>query len=191
MRSFLLKSDRVHQHIMCFAAVPSELAELCPLLVKDFSSRRVLPGGQFGSVLFFVLFLLCPSPALFLSGSLFLFLCRALRMEARNTVYQISQSSQEQWTKETTEDSKWKEITNVLNEMGSLIKERNGTWHESCRVDQKREQDLLSTAEELRTQGSKDENDRTALVNGIRRLNKLRDDEEKHLKKVKETLSSY
>ena len=66
------------------------------------------------------------------------------------------QSSQEQWTKETARDSKSKEISNVL-------------WHKSCKEDQKRE----------RTQGSKDESDRTALVSGLRRLKHFRDEEEK------------
>ena len=40
--------------------------------------------------------------------------------------------------------------------------------------------------EELQTQGRKDDYDRTALVNGLKRLKKIRDEEEKHLKKVKQ-----
>ena len=48
--------------------------------------------------------------------------------------------------------------------MGSLIKKRKSTWHKSCKEGQNREQDLLLVAEELRTQGSKDEENRTVLV---------------------------
>ena len=40
--------------------------------------------------------------------------------------------------------------------------------------------------EELQTQGRKDDYDRTVLVNGLKRLKKIRDEEEKHLKKVKQ-----
>ena len=38
--------------------------------------------------------------------------------------------------------------------------------------------------EELQTQGRTDDYDRTALVNGLKRLKKTRDEEETHLKKV-------
>ena len=41
-------------------------------------------------------------------------------------------------------------------------------------------------AEEVQTQGSKDDCDRTALVNGLRRLGKMEDEEEKQVKKVKQ-----
>ena len=60
------------------------------------------------------------------------------------------------------------------------------TWHESCKEGEEREQDLLSMTEELQTQGSKDEFDRTALVSGLRGFKKIRDEEEKHLQKVKQ-----
>ena len=44
-----------------------------------------------------------------------------------------SQSSQEQWTKESPGGSRWKEVTNVLHETGLLIKERKASWHKSCK----------------------------------------------------------
>ena len=79
-------------------------------------------------------------------------LASELGMEARTLVYQ---RSQEQWTKEATKDSKWKEVTNVQNEIGSLIKEGHVAIGAVRRTE--REQYLLAMAEELQTQGSKDE----------------------------------
>ena len=46
-------------------------------------------------------------------------------------------------------------------------------------------------AEGLRTQGSKDEGDRTVLVNGLRRLKKIREEEEKTLAKDKKRTKSF
>ena len=50
---------------------------------------------------------------------------------------------------------KWKKITEVLCEIGLLIMERKATWHNSCKESQKREEDILEKAEELRTQEAK------------------------------------
>ena len=72
------------------------------------------------------------------------------------------QSSQQQW----------KETPKVLCEMGLLIKEPKATWHKSCNESQIREENLLVIAEELRTQGSKYDRNRTVLVNGLRRPKK-------------------
>ena len=41
-------------------------------------------------------------------------------------------------------------------------------------------------AEELQMHGSKDEHDSTALISGLRRLKKIRDEEGKHLKKERQ-----
>ena len=41
-------------------------------------------------------------------------------------------------------------------------------------------------AKEVQTHGSKDEYDSTALVSGLRRLKKIRDEEGKHLKKERQ-----
>ena len=94
-----------------------------------------------------------------------------------------SRSSQEQWSKETPKGTKLKEITKVQYETGLFVKERKATWHKCCRESQQREEDLLIRAEELRTQGCKDERDRTVLVNGFRRINEIREEEEEQKQK--------
>ena len=68
-----------------------------------------------------------------------------------------------------------------------MIKERNATWHKSSKESQKRGEDLWTQAEELRTQGSKDDKNRKVPVDGLRRLKKIRDEEEE-LKKITDEL---
>ena len=50
------------------------------------------------------------------------------------------QSSQEQWSKETTKDSKWEEITNVLYKLGSLIVRAKGhvAWELQRKLEKRR-----------------------------------------------------
>ena len=67
-----------------------------------------------------------------------------------------------------------------------MIKERKATWHNSCKESQKREEDLWTQAEELRTQGSKDDRNREDPVDDLRRLKKMGDEEENQWEKLTE-----
>ena len=96
--------------------------------------------------------------------------------------------SQQQWSKDTPKGSKWKEITKVLQETGQTIKKRKATWYKICKESQKREEEIWTHAEELRTQGSKDETNRKVLVDGLRRLEKIGDEQEEHKKITEELL---
>ena len=64
--------------------------------------------------------------------------------------------------------------------MGLLIKERKVTCYKCCKESQKGEEVLLIIAEELRTQGSKDDRNRQVLVKGLRRFKKMREEKEEH-----------
>ena len=56
-----------------------------------------------------------------------------LRIEARNIVYRRQPKLSITMDQRNYQRLKWKEITNFLYEMGSLIKERKGTWHGRCK----------------------------------------------------------
>ena len=66
--------------------------------------------------------------------------------------------------------SRWKVIAKLLYETAQTIQETKATWHERCKESQEREEDIWTHAEELRTQGGKDDRNRKVLVDGLRRL---------------------
>ena len=59
-----------------------------------------------------------------------------------------------------------------------MIKGKKSTCHKSCRESLKRGEEVLNLAEEMKIQGSKDEHSRVALVRGLKRLKKYREEEE-------------
>ena len=86
-------------------------------------------------------------------------------------------------SKDTPKGSKWKETEKKrADDQGT-----KATWHQSCKESQEREEDIWTQAEELRTQGSKDDRNRKFLVDGFRRFKKMRDEEEEQ-KKTTEAL---
>ena len=54
-----------------------------------------------------------------------------------------------------------------------MIKDTKSTWRKSCRESSKRKEEVLQLAEEMKTQGSKDENDRVAMIRGLNRIKKV------------------
>ena len=86
------------------------------------------------------------------------------------------QSSEEQWSKDTPKGSKWKEIAKVLHETEQTIMERKASWHSKEIL--KREEEIWTHAEELRTQGSNDDRNKKVRLDGLRRFKNLRDEEE-------------
>ena len=63
------------------------------------------------------------------------------------------QSSQDQW-KQPNPRGKGKEVSNVVGDLGSLLKEKRSTWQKSHKETRKREQEVLILAEELKAQAS-------------------------------------
>ena len=63
-------------------------------------------------------------------------LASELGMEARSTVHwrQSKFATTMNQRKQTPRSSKWKEITNVLFEIGLLMRARKGMWHERCKL---------------------------------------------------------
>ena len=59
-----------------------------------------------------------------------------------------------------------------------MIKEKKSTWQKSCRERLKREQEVLCPAEEMKTQGSVDENSRVVIVRTLKSIKKLREEKE-------------
>ena len=60
------------------------------------------------------------------------------------------QSSQEQWTKETKKEPKWKDIRKASYEAGLHIKDRNATWQKSYKEGQKKRGMLVDTSGKIR-----------------------------------------
>ena len=87
-----------------------------------------------------------------------------------------SQSSQEQWSRDTPHASKWKEITRVLHETEQTIMERQASWQ--SKESQKWEEEIWIHAEELRTHGSNDDRNKKVRLLGLRRFKNLRDEAE-------------
>ena len=61
---------------------------------------------------------------------------------------------------------KWKDISNVLWDLGSMFKDKKSTWQKSC------------LAEEMKALGSVDENPRVIIFRGLKRIRKLGEEEE-------------
>ena len=97
----------------------------------------------------------------------------ALGVEADSLCQQAAKSSQEPWT-QATPQSKWKQIPNVLWDSETVIKDTKSTWHKSCRESLKRKEEVLQLAEEMKTQGSSNQNDRVAMIRGLNRIKKVR-----------------
>ena len=67
------------------------------------------------------------------------------------------QSSQDQETQPPAR-WKWKEVSNVVRDLWSLVKDKRSTWRKRCKESLKREQAVLALAEEPKDRGSVDEN---------------------------------
>ena len=63
-------------------------------------------------------------------------------------------------------------------DLAPLVKDKKSTWQKSCRESLKREQEAPTLEEEMKTQGSVAESNRVVLVQGLKRLKKLRGEEE-------------
>ena len=87
------------------------------------------------------------------------------------------QRSQEQWT-QPKPSGKWKDVSNVFWDLGSLVKDKRSTWPKSCRGSLKTEQEVLALAEELKAQGSVDENTRAIINRGLKPISKIRGEEQ-------------
>ena len=72
--------------------------------------------------------------------------------------------------------------------MKQVRRSRNEKPHWHSEESQKREEELWTHAEELRTQGSTDDRNKKVRVDGHRRLKKIRDEEEEHERIAEELL---
>ena len=97
-------------------------------------------------------------------------LARECRLDARTTFHQEQSQFSRAEVQRHSRGSRWKVIPKLLFETAQTIQETEAIWHESCKESQKREEDLWTHAEELRTQGGKDDRIRKVLVDGFRRL---------------------
>ena len=94
-----------------------------------------------------------------------------LWLESRTTLQGSSQSSQDQWSKDTPKGSKWNEMTKVSYETGLTIKERKAAWHTSGKESLKREEDIWTQAEKFERKAAKmTETEKYLFVDGLRRL---------------------
>ena len=48
---------------------------------------------------------------------------------------------------------KWKEVSNTVGELGTLVKDKKGTWITGCKESMKRETEVHVMADELTTTG--------------------------------------
>ena len=71
------------------------------------------------------------------------------------------QSLQVQW-KQPGLRGKWKEVSNTVGDLGSLVKDKRITWQKSCKESLKREQEVVVLAEELKAQGRANETPHTS-----------------------------
>ena len=105
-------------------------------------------------------------------------------------VSEAGQSSQDQW-KQPRSRGKWKEVSNVVGELGSVLQDKTSTWQKSCKESLKREQEVLVLQEASKAHGKMDENSRATIMRGLKkRLRKIREEEEaaeKLLEEVQDT----
>ena len=62
------------------------------------------------------------------------------------------QSSQDQWKKPASR-GKWTEFFNVVEELGTLLKDKKGTWVKRSKESMERETEVLVVADEFKTTG--------------------------------------
>ena len=74
--------------------------------------------------------------------------------------------------------AKWQEVSNTVEELGTLAKETKGLWIKICNESVKRETEVLVTADELKASGKTDENTTAIVMLGLRRLRKITEKEE-------------
>ena len=72
----------------------------------------------------------------------------------------------------------WKEVSDVVGDLGSLVSKKRSTLEKSCRESLKREQEVLVLAEERKAQGSVDENTKAIIYRGLKRIKKIREEED-------------
>ena len=90
------------------------------------------------------------------------------------------QSSQDQ-SKQPT--SRGREVSNVVGDLGSLLILDKSTWQKSCKKNIKRKQEVLVMAEELTNQRKVDEDTRSIIMRGLKRLHKTGEEEEEEVAK--------
>ena len=83
-----------------------------------------------------------------------------------------SRSSQEQWTKESKNELRWKDMTKAFHEAGPHIKERRTAWQKRCKESPDREEDLLTQAAEFKVSEAR----RRDLADSFRVLKKISDE---------------
>ena len=84
--------------------------------------------------------------------------------------------SHDRW-KQPNPSGKWKEVSNVWD-FGSRWSRKRSTWQKSCRERLKRGQEVLVVAEEPEAQGSVDENTWANISRGLKRIRKIKEEEE-------------
>ena len=72
---------------------------------------------------------------------------------------------------------KKEEVSNVVGDLGSLVKDKRSTWQKSCTESLKREKEVRVLAAEVNAQGSVDENTRAIIIRGLDRIRKIREEE--------------
>ena len=76
-------------------------------------------------------------------------------------------------------------MTKIIHETGLQIKERKASRHKSCNESKKRE----ICGHKRKSQGAKHKENkitRNNLADGLRRMQKMRDEDQRHWKKMKE-----
>ena len=97
-------------------------------------------------------------------------LARERQLEDGTTFHQEQPQLSRGEVQRHSRGSRWKVIPKLLYETAQTIQETKAIRHEGCKESQKREEDIWTHPEELRTQGGKDDRNRKVLVDGLRRL---------------------
>ena len=80
---------------------------------------------------------------------------------------------------DTASRAKWKEVSSVVEELGSLLKDKKSTRQKkSCKERVRRKQQVLVVAEELANRRKIDDSTRSIIIRGFTHLNKIREEEE-------------
>ena len=64
-----------------------------------------------------------------------------------------------------------------MEELGTMAKDKKGSWIKSCKQSMKRKTEVLVMADELKAFGKTDENTRTIIMRGLQRLRKIQEEE--------------
>ena len=80
-------------------------------------------------------------------------------------------SSQDQWKKPASR-SKWEDVSNTVEQLETMAKDKKSTWINCCKERMKRETEVHVMEDELKATGKTDENTKATIMRGLKTSSK-------------------